>query len=187
MSVTVTGKQIPKPFSAVRPNISRGSKRNPYRTKSYCSEVDETLFGSPARYVEQKDTPRVQPEDVDWNPPWVTSPTKNGVPLLWSPYDAKSPSENSDNTPPVRMNKKSTPRTPTSARNKYRVRRSVPSYVDESLFGTPPKEPDFPPPWDTDENMPDQRSCQVGWSPPLVTSKTGTPLGSARVQVSIAT
>ena len=64
-------------------------KRSSYRTRSYNSNVDETLFGSPARFNAQKDTPRVNPEDVTWDPPWVTSPQKNGAPLLWTPYDSK--------------------------------------------------------------------------------------------------
>lgn len=64
-------------------------KRNMYRTRSFSSDVDETLFGSPARHVAQKDTLRINPDDVSWDPPWVTSPRKDGSPLLWTPYDGK--------------------------------------------------------------------------------------------------
>lgn len=83
MSLVLSGKQISKVLTPSH------RSRNPYKTKAYHSEVDETLFGSPSRYCQQKETPRVLPEEVTWDPPWVTSPTKTGAPLLWTPFDSK--------------------------------------------------------------------------------------------------
>lgn len=62
-------------------------KRNVYRTRSYSSDVDETLFGSPSRFTAQKETRRINSDDVSWDPPWVASPRKTGAPLLWTPYN----------------------------------------------------------------------------------------------------
>ena len=73
--LNLTGKQM-----KTSPN-----KKNLYRTKAYSSQVDETLFGTPSRFTQQIETKRMS-DDKEWDPPWVTSPTKKGAPLLWTPF-----------------------------------------------------------------------------------------------------
>lgn len=75
--LTLRGKQIRTPKSAPA-----------YRTKSYQSNVDETLFGVPSRYAQQSETKRMS-DEKEWDPPWVTSPGRKGVPLLWTPFEYK--------------------------------------------------------------------------------------------------
>lgn len=81
--MSATTQQMPGRSREGTPN----RKRNTYRTRSYSSDIDETLFGSPSRFMAQKETLRINPDDVSWDPPWVTSPRKSGAPLLWTPYD----------------------------------------------------------------------------------------------------
>jgi len=58
-----------------------------YRTRSSHSNVDETLFGTPTRFLQQVETKR-QSHDADWDPPWFTGPNRNGRPLLWTPFSS---------------------------------------------------------------------------------------------------
>lgn len=75
-----------KPFFLSGEQIKTPSpKKNNYRVKSYSSEVDETLFGTPTRYVQQKETKRMS-DEKEWDPPWATGPSKKGAPLLWTPF-----------------------------------------------------------------------------------------------------
>ena len=60
-----------------------------YRTKSSHSNVDETLFGTPTRFLQQVETRR-QSHDADWDPPWFTGPNSSGRPLLWTPFSSMS-------------------------------------------------------------------------------------------------
>lgn len=150
-------------------------KRNSYRTRSYNSDVDETLFGSPARFNAQKDTTRIHPEDVTWDPPWVTSPQKNGAPLLWTPYDSKD-TAGSKNAKP------STPRRPTTPKNRYRLKSQVPSYVDETLFGTPRKSHHLETPWATDDDSTSTQLNQVTWSPPLQVADADISIDSRKIE-----
>ena len=76
--MTLIGKQLTTP----------PHKQKAYRTKAYVSEVDETLFGTPSRFTQQVDTKRLSNEK-EWDPPWVTSPTKKGAPLLWTPFSTQ--------------------------------------------------------------------------------------------------
>ena len=75
-----------KPFFLAGKQIRTPSpKKNIYRTKCYSSEVDETLFGTPNRFIQQNETKRIS-DEKEWDPPWVTSPTNKGAPLLWTPF-----------------------------------------------------------------------------------------------------
>nr|XP_039271599.1 uncharacterized protein LOC120346032 [Styela clava] len=177
MAAAVYGKQGSSP---IRPNSSQSRKRSPYRTRSHSSEVDETLFGRPARYHDQKDTPRINPEDVTWDPPWITSPKKTGVPLLWSPFDSKDAEDMNSTRKSV---KTTTPRTPKSAKQKYRVRKLVPSYVDETLFATPRKTSDLRAPWATDDMSPDASApAQIICPPSVDAANPLTPIQVSRVE-----
>ncbi|XP_076801407.1 uncharacterized protein LOC143445902 isoform X2 [Clavelina lepadiformis] len=144
--LTLMGKQLLPP-----------PKKNLYHTKSYMSEVDETLFGTPARFTQQGER-RHLPQDKEWDPPWAISPTRKG--LLHTEEDGKPRS-------------KSKPNTPRSARsaNKYRLRTHTPTYVDETLFGPKPKEPSFKPPWDDK----DENARHLLWSPQVKDPSPNTP------------
>nr|XP_002128957.1 uncharacterized protein LOC100179159 [Ciona intestinalis] len=159
---TLLGKQM------ITPSPKTNKQRNSYRTKSSMSEADETLFGVPTRYAQQVETKRPS-SGKQWDPPWVTSPTKKGAPLLWTPFDYKgfddslSP-EGNENT---RSNTK--PRTPRSARtpNKYRLKKHTPTYVDETLFGSRLKDPSFQVPWSGSNNSNNNESKDISWSPDM--------------------
>jgi len=78
--MTLKGKQLRTP--------PKSAPSRAYKTKSYTSNVDETLFGTPSRYMQQTETKRMS-DEKEWDPPWVTRPTKRGVPLLWTPFQYK--------------------------------------------------------------------------------------------------
>ena len=77
---------VNKPLTLIGKQLNTSPhKHKTYRTKAYSSEVDETLFGTPIRFTQQTDTKHLSNEK-EWDPPWVTSPTKKGAPLLWTPF-----------------------------------------------------------------------------------------------------
>ena len=79
------GSLVGKKVYSVTPKKTNFS----YRTKATKSHVDETLFGSPNRFLQQVETKR-QSQDADWDPPWATGPTSKGAPLLWTSCNLKS-------------------------------------------------------------------------------------------------
>jgi len=93
------GNLVGKKVYSVTPKKTNFS----YRTKATKSHVDETLFGSPNRFLQQVETKR-QSQDADWDPPWATGPTSKGAPLLWTSCNLKNELESNVETSP-----KSTP------------------------------------------------------------------------------
>ena len=77
---------VNKPMSLIGKQMTTPPhKKNTYRTKAYASEVDETLFGTPTRFTQQIEIKHLS-DEKDWDPPWVTSPSRKGAPLLWTPF-----------------------------------------------------------------------------------------------------
>uniref|UniRef100_H2YE04 RBPJ-interacting and tubulin-associated protein 1 n=1 Tax=Ciona savignyi TaxID=51511 RepID=H2YE04_CIOSA len=155
---TLTGKQIITPSP-------KTNKLNAYRTKASSSGADETLFGIPTRYAQQVETKRSN-ADQQWDPPWITSPTKTGAPLLWTPFQYK---QFDGSVGPVDENNQTQkPRTPRSARtpnsNKYRLKKHTPTYVDETLFGTRLKDPSVKVSWNSNNG---NNAKRLLWSPDM--------------------
>ncbi|XP_072175351.1 RBPJ-interacting and tubulin-associated protein 1-like [Diadema setosum] len=118
------------------PNVNP-KKSYKYRFVSHESSIDETLFGSHRDRRKSTD---------DWN----DSPQQKS-----SPHGRKE-------SPSIKPQLSSMPMT----RNKYRIRKHTPTYIDQSLFGAPLQEPSFEAPW-TDKKADRRRNTTLTWAPPV--------------------
>ncbi|XP_078665805.1 RBPJ-interacting and tubulin-associated protein 1-like [Branchiostoma floridae x Branchiostoma belcheri] len=148
--LTVTGQ------SRVSERGSSGKKT--YKTTSNSSYVDEMLFGSPSDRRRSNENS-------------FSTPKSKAPPLLWSPpvYGSKSDAvagSRSSRPPSGRLSGSSSrsesrrgnmPRT----KNKYRLVKHTPTFVDEQLFGSRLSEPEFAAPWEEK----DRRDTPLMWSP----------------------
>ncbi|XP_078585871.1 RBPJ-interacting and tubulin-associated protein 1-like [Branchiostoma floridae x Branchiostoma japonicum] len=146
--LTVTGQ------SRVSERGSSGKKT--YKVTSNSSYVDEMLFGSPSDRRRSNENS-------------FSTPKSKAPPLLWSPpvYGSKGDTGDRSSRPPSgrlsgtasRSGSRisSMPRT----KNKYRLVKHTPSFVDEGLFGSKLAEPEFTAPWE----QKDRRGTPLLWSP----------------------
>ena len=123
-----------------------------YRVVSHESSVDETLFGS---YRDRN---------------------KNLIDSTDSPPKKSSP-EVRKTSPAIKPQLSTMPKT----RNKYRVVKHTPTYIDQTLFGSPLQEPSFEAPW-TDKKAEKRRNTSLTWAPPVEGSldfetRSGSALG----------
>ncbi|XP_019617856.1 PREDICTED: RBPJ-interacting and tubulin-associated protein 1-like [Branchiostoma belcheri] len=164
--LTVTGQ------SKVSERGSSGKKT--YKTTSNSSYVDEMLFGSPSDRRRSNENS-------------FSTPKSKAPPLLWSPpvYGSKSDTAGSRSSRPPsgRLSGSSSrsesrrgnmPRT----KNKYRLVKHTPTFVDEQLFGSRLSEPEFAAPWEEK----DRRDTPLLWSPgtPTVDKITPAPTSGRR-------
>ncbi|XP_025874643.2 RBPJ-interacting and tubulin-associated protein 1 [Vulpes vulpes] len=127
-----------------------------YRVKARPSYVDETLFGSPAG---------TRPTPPDFDPPWVekasrTSGVGTGASQASGAKGSCETTSSRGNTPTLTPRKK----------NKYRLISHVPSYCDESLFGSRPEGTSWEGPWMAKGDA--AKLHALFWTPPA------TPRGS---------
>ncbi|XP_078083147.1 RBPJ-interacting and tubulin-associated protein 1-like [Mustelus asterias] len=112
-----------------------------YRVRAKTSYVDETLFGH---------SNELQSSLAEFEPPWgSTSQTGSRHPLLWSPSSQIRPSATGEIGPVPNPSKcGSTP----IKKNKYRLKCRMPSYCDETLFGSKQEDADWEAPWTAQED-----------------------------------
>uniref|UniRef100_UPI00398E83D7 RBPJ-interacting and tubulin-associated protein 1-like n=1 Tax=Pristiophorus japonicus TaxID=55135 RepID=UPI00398E83D7 len=125
-----------------------------YRVRAKTSYVDETLFGH---------SNRLQSSETEFDPPWIsTSQAGSQQPLLWSPSSQTRPSANGQIGPvPTPSKCGGTP----IKKNKYRLKYCMPSYCDESLFGSKQEDPGWEAPWTAKEVK--MKIRPLLWTPPM--------------------
>ncbi|XP_013386920.1 RBPJ-interacting and tubulin-associated protein 1-like [Lingula anatina] len=130
-----------RPSSSLSSGPPSGRSRNPYHKVSNTSEVDDLLFKP------HNPNPRGDTQWSDRDNPFADRKEK---PLIWSPppsqRDSPSPQRSARSVSPA-GSRSSTP-LGSRSRNKYRLVKHTPTYVDEMLFGEPLPEPTFPAPWE---------------------------------------
>ncbi|XP_041058255.1 RBPJ-interacting and tubulin-associated protein 1-like isoform X1 [Carcharodon carcharias] len=125
----------------LQPSHVRHKGCSRYRVRAKTSYVDETLFGH---------SNGLQRSVAEFEPPWgSTSQTGSQQPLLWSPSSQIRPSANGKIGPvPTPSKCGGTP----IKKNKYRLKCRMPSYCDESLFGSKQEDPGWEAPWTAEED-----------------------------------
>uniref|UniRef100_A0A8C5RKK3 RBPJ-interacting and tubulin-associated protein 1 n=1 Tax=Laticauda laticaudata TaxID=8630 RepID=A0A8C5RKK3_LATLA len=116
------------------------------RIKATASFVDESLFGNQGKR---------QPSGPEFEPPWKEAKAPGQRPLLWSPDTRQV-----DSSPLKSPQSVGTPR----KRNKYRLKSHMPSYCDETLFGSKPGGHEWRACWATREDVAKLRPLL--WTPP---------------------
>lgn len=157
----VTGTRPPS-AAGTRP-MTASSKDFGYYTKKPNSTVDETLF--------KPHHTSILHAPVTFAAPWekkltgkdkADKKTKPGRPLLWAPLPSDSHVYHKDNNNNNHSNKSARSSADDNAdtsqtfgtingipmKHQYRRLKHTPTFVDESLFGTPLKEPSFKAPWE---------------------------------------
>ncbi|CAH1247533.1 RITA1 [Branchiostoma lanceolatum] len=156
--LTITGQ------SRVSERGSSGKKT--YKVTSNTSYVDETLFGSPSDRRRSNEnsisTPKSKAPPLLWSPPVYASGDRSSRPPSGRLSAASSRSES---------RRSSMPRT----KNKYRLVKHTPTFVDEGLFGSKIAEPEFTAPWEEK----DRRGTPLLWSPGTPTVDKISPAPSS--------
>ncbi|XP_020367302.1 RBPJ-interacting and tubulin-associated protein 1 isoform X2 [Rhincodon typus] len=130
-----------KAVNAVQHSHVRRKGFRHYRVIGKTSYVDETLFGNSSG---------LRSSVTEFEPPWgSTSQTGSQQSSSWNSSSQIKPSANGEiGLVPNAHKCDGTP----IKKNKYRLKGHVPSYCDESLFGTKQEDPDWEAPWTAQED-----------------------------------
>lgn len=137
-SLVVSGSQ-PGPSSTYGTK-SKGRPRSGYRRLAESGSADELLF---------KSFNAGQIEKSSFADPWEKPKNeRKSRPLLWAPSPSPTGMDVKHFTNSLKKNRIQGQKTEnTTPRNKYKLLKWTPTYVDETLFGPPLQEPSFQAPW----------------------------------------